>query len=345
VSETYHPSLLPLLEVLEVDGSSLHLVTELCAGAVLGDAIFNVVMSEQACRLIMVQLTSAVAHLHAVCGLCHRDVKPDNVLCAAEDPTQIGCLKLADFGLCQPFADRRAAAYTEPCGTCDYFSPELAEAFRDFLSAGKPAEPTYGAPVDVWALGCVCYELMHGYPPYTDPGAGEMAAIDAVCAANDVPMPAATFSAVSADGVAFLRALLTRSTAARPLAEEALAHAWLQPVQVESLRVQMAADVPEDVNVRREKRRQGMRAAGLKVVAAQWISTPQKPATPQKAPRRLARAPSTVKSTRALLAPPASPLRPSAPLQVAVDEVDPMLHYVTVYSPAKGKPLDRALDA
>lgn len=77
VSSPYHPSILPLLEVLEVEGRALHLITELMPCAVLGDAIFNVVISEQAARLIMVQLTSAVAHLHLVHGMAHRDLKPD----------------------------------------------------------------------------------------------------------------------------------------------------------------------------------------------------------------------------------------------------------------------------
>ena len=57
VSSPLHPAILPLLETLMVEGRTLHLVTELMPHDVLGDAIFNVIMSEQAARLIMVQVT------------------------------------------------------------------------------------------------------------------------------------------------------------------------------------------------------------------------------------------------------------------------------------------------
>ena len=47
VSSPYHPAILGLLETLEVEGRTLHLMTELMPCDVLGDAIFNVIMSEQ----------------------------------------------------------------------------------------------------------------------------------------------------------------------------------------------------------------------------------------------------------------------------------------------------------
>ena len=50
----------------------------------------------QACRLIMVQLASAITHLHMAHSIAHRDIKLENVLCQAEDPTLLGSLKLAE---------------------------------------------------------------------------------------------------------------------------------------------------------------------------------------------------------------------------------------------------------
>lgn len=68
ISRSYHPSILALVEILEVAAEqSLFLVTERIAFGVLSDAIFDLELSEQACRQMMIQLTSAVAHLHEVC--------------------------------------------------------------------------------------------------------------------------------------------------------------------------------------------------------------------------------------------------------------------------------------
>ena len=343
VSSPFHPSILPLLEVLEVEGSALHLITEMMPCAELGDAIFNVAMSEQACRLIMVQITSAVAHLHLRYHLAHRDVKPDNVLCLSEDPTRIGCLKLCDFGLCHAFSSARAAEFRQPCGTCDYFAPELARGFQSCLESPKTAAELgelglgYSAMVDVWALGCVLYEMLHGYPPHTAPSKSEADVVRDAAAQSELPLPDGTFSAVSAVGIDFLRRLLEPNPERRLAVEEVLAHPWLQPVQDESLRVQMAAELPTAAHERRavflERRREGSDLTSRRSTRGKAV---------EKAGVRasLARAPSTVKSTRNVLARLSTVggrlVHAAPPAAEEGDddeelEVDPMLHYRTVY--------------
>ena len=72
----------------------------------------------------------------------HRDLKPANILIG-----WLGTLKLADFGMAkalEPHSDL-CATY---CGSPAYMSPEQC--------TGKP----YSFPADVWALGCISYELM-----------------------------------------------------------------------------------------------------------------------------------------------------------------------------------------
>ena len=96
ISSPFHPSVLPLLEVIEVlDVQSIHLITPAMAWGNLAEALADpdVDRSEQSARLMMIQLTSAVAHLHMVHSIAHRDIKPANVLCEGPDPAMAGCLK------------------------------------------------------------------------------------------------------------------------------------------------------------------------------------------------------------------------------------------------------------
>lgn len=102
VSSPYHPSILPLIEVYEEIGSELVLMTEIMLGGDLTEAVFAVEMSEQACRLMCVQVASALAHLHCVHSYAHRDLKPHNVLCKDFDPTLIGSLKVSSNCGAQP---------------------------------------------------------------------------------------------------------------------------------------------------------------------------------------------------------------------------------------------------
>ncbi|MBT2440757.1 serine/threonine protein kinase [Streptomyces sp. ISL-36] len=90
----------------------------------------------------------ADAHRH---GVVHRDIKPGNLVLAAD-----GSVKIADFGIAY-LADDVAAALTttgEVMGTTTYLAPERAQ--------GRPAVPAS----DVYALGCVLYELLAGQPPF-----------------------------------------------------------------------------------------------------------------------------------------------------------------------------------
>ncbi|MEU8303136.1 serine/threonine-protein kinase [Actinomadura sp. NPDC048955] len=84
-------------------------------------------------------------------GVVHRDIKPGNLLLAAD-----GTLKIADFGIAR-FTGEASAALTmtgQVIGTSTYLAPERG--------LGRPA----GAPSDVYSLGCVLYELLTGRPPF-----------------------------------------------------------------------------------------------------------------------------------------------------------------------------------
>ena len=104
-------------------------------------------LPEPALRPLLAGLTEALAAIHA-CGVVHRDLKPPNVLLAADGP------RVIDFGISRAIEAAAVTATGAMFGTPGYMSPEQAE--------GKPATPAS----DVFALGCVIAYAATGSPPF-----------------------------------------------------------------------------------------------------------------------------------------------------------------------------------
>jgi len=97
-------------------------------------------------KLYLYQLSRALSHIHAL-GICHRDIKPQNLLVNPETQQ----LKLCDFG------SAKALVKGEPnvAYICSryYRAPELIFGSTDYTTA-----------IDVWSEGCVGAELLLGQP-------------------------------------------------------------------------------------------------------------------------------------------------------------------------------------
>lgn len=102
------------------------------------------------------QMCAALAYSHEH-GIVHRDVKPGNFLL-----TNTGKLKLSDFGLASVAAARRITAEGRTMGTYQYMAPEQIR--------GKEITPQ----TDLYALGCVFFELLTGRPPFVGETAAEI---------------------------------------------------------------------------------------------------------------------------------------------------------------------------
>jgi eukaryotic-like serine/threonine-protein kinase len=102
------------------------------------------------------EVAEALACAHAA-GVLHRDVKPENILLSA------GHAVVADFGIARALDAMGGERLTETglaLGTPSYMSPEQASGTR-----------VLDARSDIYALGCVLYEMLAGVPPFTGPTA------------------------------------------------------------------------------------------------------------------------------------------------------------------------------
>lgn len=145
-----HPNVVGVRDFGEYD-NRLFLVMELVEGDNL--ALLLTQSGAQPAERVARMAAQAAAGLAAAHrqGIVHRDIKPGNLLLDAD-----GTLKIGDFGIAR-FVDDPGAALTatgQIVGTSLYLAPERA--------LGKPAGPAS----DVYALGCVLYQLLTGRPPF-----------------------------------------------------------------------------------------------------------------------------------------------------------------------------------
>lgn len=116
-----HPNIIQLYEIYE-DKKYLHMVTEHCNGGSLMDRVlYEEQLSEYSIKRIMWQIFSAVSHMHAS-GICHRDLKPDNILFT--DDSEGGHVKIIDFGLGQVYCNGYLQTQV---GTPNYVAPEVLQ--------------------------------------------------------------------------------------------------------------------------------------------------------------------------------------------------------------------------
>jgi len=152
-----HPNI-ATIHGLEQSGDTSYLVMELVSGETLAERVKAGTLGIEVALKIAVQIAEALEAAHEK-SIIHRDLKPANVKVTPE-----GKVKVLDFGLAKAFAGDGAnddpsnsptlsAAATMQgtiLGTAAYMSPEQAR--------GKACDKR----TDIWAFGCVLYELLTG---------------------------------------------------------------------------------------------------------------------------------------------------------------------------------------
>jgi serine/threonine protein kinase len=161
---TDHPGIVRLYYTFQ-DESSLYYVLDLCNGGELLGVLKKTGTFDVECtRFYGAQILDAIAYMHSR-GVIHRDLKPENVL--LDDQMHI---KITDFGTAKLLPDPREPRPPENpsgqdasqddkrnasfVGTAEYVSPELL------------TEKAVGKPSDLWAFGCIIYQLLAGRPPF-----------------------------------------------------------------------------------------------------------------------------------------------------------------------------------
>jgi eukaryotic-like serine/threonine-protein kinase len=149
-----HPAIVAVYDTGETEsefGTLPYIVMEFVDGQTLREIVKSSgPLSQQRVIEVMADVCAALdfSHRH---GIIHRDVKPANVMI-----TKSGAVKVMDFGIARALADSQNMTQTAAViGTAQYLSPEQAR--------GEAVD----ARSDVYAAGCVLFELLTGEPPFS----------------------------------------------------------------------------------------------------------------------------------------------------------------------------------
>ncbi|PLB34316.1 serine/threonine-protein kinase [Aspergillus candidus] len=246
-----HPNIIKLIHFSE-SRQYYYIVLELCPGGELFHQIVRLTyFSEDLSRHVITQVAKAVEYLHETSGVVHRDIKPENLLFyptpfvpskhpkprqpGDEDKVDegefipgkgaggIGVIKIADFGLSKVIWDSQTMT---PCGTVGYTAPEIVKDER------------YSKSVDMWAMGCVLYTLLCGFPPFYDES---IQVLTEKVARGQYTFLSPWWDDISKSAQDLISHLLTVDPEKRYTIKEFLAHPWIRGTDEAT---EAAADAP-----------------------------------------------------------------------------------------------------
>jgi Tol biopolymer transport system component len=151
-----HPNI-ATIHGLEESGGMHYLVMELVAGQTLAERIRKGALPLEEALNVAKQIAEALEAAHEK-GVIHRDLKPANVKVTPE-----GQVKVLDFGLAKAFGSDGGQDFSQGptlseegkiLGTPAYMSPEQGRGMK------------VDKRTDIWAFGCVLYELLTGQPVF-----------------------------------------------------------------------------------------------------------------------------------------------------------------------------------
>ncbi|XP_039199659.1 serine/threonine-protein kinase Nek10 isoform X14 [Crotalus tigris] len=151
VYKLYHPNVVRYHRTF-LENDRLYIVMELIEGAPLGEHFHSLKekqqqFTEERIWNIFIQLCLALRYLHKEKRIVHRDLTPNNIMLGDKDKVTV-----TDFGLAKQKQEN--SKLTSVVGTILYSCPEVVKS-----------EP-YGEKADVWAAGCVLYQMATLNPPF-----------------------------------------------------------------------------------------------------------------------------------------------------------------------------------
>lgn len=167
------PHLVSIFDVKTGSDGTPFVVMEYVAGPSLRDLLNDSPqgLGPDKAAFFLREVAKGLSHLHGY-GVVHRDLKPANIF--YED----GYVKIGDYGLSKLMSADPVASQTVSVGTVHYMAPEIG--------AGR-----YDKSIDLYALGCLLYEMLTGKVPYRGASPSEvlMKHLQAEPELDDVPAP------------------------------------------------------------------------------------------------------------------------------------------------------------
>lgn len=157
-----HPNIIEIYDQGETEDGTSYIVMERLEGSSLAEVIAQGAMPVPRAVGMMVQICRGIARAHDL-DVIHRDLKPENIfICRRTGVVAKGSagsdagdlVKLLDFGIARSLGDSRLTGAGELFGTPQYMAPER-------ISNTEP-----GMPADLYALGCIFYEMLAGQLPF-----------------------------------------------------------------------------------------------------------------------------------------------------------------------------------
>ncbi|KAJ5711451.1 hypothetical protein N7488_005607 [Penicillium malachiteum] len=191
----------------------LCLVLEYCSYGNI-DQCFPEALSENTVRTISEQVLEGLAVLHGL-GITHRDIKPQNILVAQEDPMWV---KIADFGISKH--DNGQTDLRSQVGTEGYMAPEI------LLDETKRVSK-YSNAVYMWSFGCLVYYLLTKKIPFPR----YIGLKDYYEGFGLFPDEDLRRYKVGESGINFVRCLMDSEPEKRPIASGQLVTQWINDSQ------------------------------------------------------------------------------------------------------------------
>ncbi len=200
-----HPGIVEIYEVGWHSDGSAYFAMKLLEGDSLAKRLAHGPLPIAVAAAIARQVASALAAAHAR-GIVHRDLKPDNVILVPDEEVAIGArATVLDFGIAKLVGDQPVSMRTATgmiVGTPFYMSPEQCRG------AGEVDHRT-----DVYALGCILFEMLAGRPPFVGAGAGEVLGMHQFV---ETPTPRAFRADLPPDLEALVMRMLAKRADERP---------------------------------------------------------------------------------------------------------------------------------
>src|SRR5688572_2012135 len=203
----HHPNVIEVIDVGMVDGDVPYIMMEYLDGEPLARRLARDRLGVGKAVDITIQAARALSASHAL-EIVHRDLKPENMF-LVPDPMSPGGerVKVLDFGIAKlrpdwGGSDSPTTQVGAIFGTPAYMSPEQCRGLNTEVDG----------TTDVYALGCILYEMLCGKAPFTAPGWGDVLMLHMQ---GEIPLPSAENSRVPASVDKIVRTALAKSKSDR----------------------------------------------------------------------------------------------------------------------------------